>query len=83
MKVQLSGIVTEVYVSERGKTYVTVVDLSDGSTPKFAIDGVAELRPGDHIQIEAQMTARSARGGGVYLSFAGGTISKAGVPAKE
>lgn len=77
MKIALKAIVTEMYTSDRGKTYVSMVDMGNGGQVKIIIDGVPDIKPGQIVTIDSEVRGRLDRSGGTYLVFQSGTIQRA------
>jgi hypothetical protein len=75
MKVSGRFIVTDVFESDKGKTYYTAVDLENGGTFKFAVDGKLEkVVASNMVGIDAEFKGRPF-GRDVSFSYVQGTIS--------
>lgn len=50
MKLSISGIVTEKFESDKGNTYLTMVDIPTGGMVKLTyIGATVEVKPGDQL----------------------------------
>lgn len=78
MIIKISGIVTEKYESDKGNTYLSLVDITTGGICKLTYQGqTIEAKSGD--QLTGEIEVKPANGKyGQQLNVIGGTFQKKG-----
>jgi len=78
MKIQSKAIVNDVFVKkDKGRTYLTFIDLETGGIYNLSLDGITSLKPGDSATIEAIVKPRVYKGM-TALEYIGGNINRNG-----
>lgn len=78
MKMILSGIVTEKFESERGNTYLSLVDISTGGIVKLSyIGSTIDVKSGDQLSGEIEVKPSQGKYG-QQLTFLSGLFKKGG-----
>ncbi|MBE0652103.1 MAG: hypothetical protein IH595_14845 [Bacteroidales bacterium] len=78
MIVKVSGIVTEKFESDKGNTYLTLVDISTGGMCKLTYQGqTIEAKSGDQLTGEVEVKPTIGKYG-LQLSVLGGSFQKKG-----
>ena len=78
MKVVINkAVITEVFHSDKsGSTYVTFVDLDDGSMCRLSTQGKTDIEPGNIIEGQIDVSTRVLQGGGVQIKHRSGVMKK-------
>jgi len=74
MKVSGRFVISDIYISDKGSSYLTLVDLEDGGMVKVSQKGVSAAKIGSIVRLEATIKGRLKEGGAVSLDIVGGTM---------
>jgi hypothetical protein len=78
MKIAFDGIVTEKFESERGNTYISLVDVSTGGICKLTYQqSTVEVKSGDQIQVDLDVKPTNGKYG-QQLTVVGGNLKRKG-----
>ncbi len=78
MKISLSGIVTEKYESEKGNTYLSMVDIVTGGILKLTyFQSTIDAKSGDQLTGEIDIKPSNGKYG-QQLTVVGGSFKKGG-----
>lgn len=76
MKIQAVGVVRDLYTNDKGRTYVSVVDLETGGDVKVTVDGEIALTRGQHVKLDAVVSGRVDKSGGIYMDLISGGFKR-------
>lgn len=74
MKLLCNAVHTEKYVTDKGRAYLTFVDLDQGGQFRISVDGDVDLKPGEMVKLDLMIKAGSSPKIGMFLQHVGGNI---------
>jgi len=76
MKIKTNAVVSDKFLSDQGKEYVSFLD-ELGGTFKLGLPGQTDLKPLEPVVVDCEVKCGISKNGGQFLTFVSGNIGRA------